>query len=200
MFIFQSGFTVRSFDADWENFEWNQDDHMEDLWSKGEAGVDFDSTPRIIEPDHFQCMFLIMGCIFSVQLIVLLWDILSSPRLGFFSLMFAGMFACLMITSVNLFFFSTSLWTPITYDTLERRYFDSMINRFKIATPARPITRGEYEYDMKMLVDNKSVAFAILGYGAVTSFIFIFVATMRNLGGSYNELSNKIRREKKGNG
>ena len=175
---------------------------MEELWLKGEAGVDFDCTPRIIEPDHFQCMFMIMGCIFSVQLIVILWDILTAPPTNhlldsenphsrvdqsdrdnqFYSFMSAGLSSCLLITLVNLYLFSTALWTPITYDTSERKYLDSTIIRWMIATPARSITRGEYEYDMKMLIDNKSVAFAILGYGAVTSFIFIFVAMMKSIG------------------
>ena len=181
LFIFQSGFTIRSFDADWENFEWNQDDHMEDLWSKGEAGVDFDSTPRIIEPEHFQCMFLIMGCIFSFQLIALLWDILSNKKFGFLKLMFSGLFACLLITCVNLYLFSTALWTPITYDTSET-YFDSFFDGTKIATPARTISTEDYEYDMKMLVDNKTVVNAILGYGAVTSIIFIFLGMTRSIG------------------
>ena len=34
---------MRAFDKDWENFEWDQDDHFEDLWSKGEAGIDLGS-------------------------------------------------------------------------------------------------------------------------------------------------------------
>ena len=42
--MLQAGFNIRSFDADWANFEWDQDDHMEELWEKGEAGVDFDSS------------------------------------------------------------------------------------------------------------------------------------------------------------
>lgn len=154
---------------------------MEELWSKGEAGVDFDNLSRILEPDHFQCMFLIMGCIFSVQLIVLLWDILSNPSFGFVKLMLAGMFACLLFTFVNLFFFSTSLLTPITYDTPERRYQ----YQYKIATPARTISTGDFEYNIEMLVNNKLVAFAILGFGAVTSFIFIFLAMIRSLGISH---------------
>ena len=41
---------------------------------------------------------------------------------------------------------------------------------------------GYYEFDMEMLVKHKTVADGILGYGVVTSFIFIFVAMMRSLG------------------
>ena len=166
--ILKAGFTVRSFEADWANFEWDQDDHMEELWEKGEAGIDFDSTPRIIDPDHFQCMFLIMGCIFSVQQIVLLWDILTNKKLGFFKLMFSGLFSCLLITSVNLYLFSTVLWTPI------------FVNNGKW-----DIFRGEYEMNEKKLMNNKTVAFAIIGYGAVTSVIFIFVAMIRSLGNTF---------------
>ena len=152
---------------------------MEELWSKGEAGMDFDSTPRIIDPDHFQCMFLIMGCIFSVQLIVILWDILTAPLTNH---LLPGLSACLLITIVNLYLFSTALWTPITYDTLERRYFESLLKVEKIATPSKSIFNGEYEINEKLMVNNKTVAFAILGYGAVTSFIFIFIVMMKSIG------------------
>ena len=167
-------------ESKWENFEWDADDHMEEMWSKGEAGFDLDSfsqSPLILEPDHFQSLFLIMGCLFSLGLIVLLWDILTNPNFGFYSLMLAGMSACLLITSANIFFFSTAFWTPITYDTEERK--DKWGH---IATPARTITTGYYEFDWEILVNNKTVAFAILGYGAVTSFIFIFLVMMRSLG------------------
>ena len=158
---------------------------MEELWSKGEAGFDLDSfsqSPLILEPDHFQGLFLIMGCLFSLGLIVLLWDILTNPNFGFYSIMLLGLSACLLITSANIFFFSTAFWTPITYDTPERRYFDSLFSITKIATPARTITTGFYEFDWETLAKNKTVAFGILGYGAVTSFIFIFLAMMRSLG------------------
>ena len=179
---------MRSFDTDWANFEWDQDDHMEELWEKGEAGEDFDSSPRIIEPDHFQCLFLIIGVIHSVGLVVLLWDILTAPPTiqpldsvdpqsrkdqydpnnQFYSLMLAGLSACLLFTLFNLFLSSTALWKPVTIDNGKGDIFT-----------------GEYEYDMEMLVNNKTVAFAILGYGAVTSFIFIFIAMMRSLGKNY---------------
>ena len=150
---------------------------MEELWSKGEAGVDFDSSPRIIEPDHFQCMFLIMGCIFSVQLIVLLWDILTNERLGFFRLIFVGLFACLIITFNNLYLFSTALWTPATRETEERK------DKWgEIVSPTKTIFIGEYEITEEKLVNNKTVAIAILWYGAVTSITFIFFSTMRSLG------------------
>ena len=128
--LFQAGLTVRSFEADWENFEWDADDHMEELWNKGEAGLNLDSfsqSPLILEPDHFQCLFLIMGCLYSLGLIVLLWDILANPNFGFYSLMLSGLSACLLVTFGNLFFFSTVLWTPITFDTKKRIYFDSVI-------------------------------------------------------------------------
>ena len=193
---------MRSFDTDWANFEWDQDDHMEELWEKGEAGADFDSSPRIIEPDHFQCLFLILGVIHSVGLVVLLWDILTAPPTNhlldsvdpqsrvdqydpdnqFYSLMLAGLSASLLITFVNLYLFSTALWTPITYDTPERIYIDSYWGIEKIATSSKSIFNGDYEMNEKLIVNNKTVAFAILGYGAVTSFIFIFVAMMRSLG------------------
>ena len=160
---------------------------MEELWEKGEAGGDFDNLSRIIEPDHFQCMFLIMGCLLSVQLLVLLLDILSNPTYGFLKLMLAGLFSCLLFTLVNIFFFSTSLWTPRTRETEERKD-----NWGEIASPAKTITTGEYDINMEILVNNKTVAFAILGYGAVTSFIFIFVAMIKNLGKNHFLLIDNV--------
>ena len=165
---------------------------MEDLWSKGEVDGDFKSSSRILEPDHFQCMFLIMGVVFSLWLIALLLDIITNPSFGLIELMLAGLFACLLVTAVNFFLFSTSLWSAITHDTLERRYFDSILGREMIATPARTISTEEYEYSMEILVKNKTVAFAILGYGAVTSFIFIFIAMIRKLGKTQNLLKTDI--------
>ena len=132
----------------------------------------FVHSPSIMRPEHFQCLFLIMGFIMSLGLIVLLWDILTNPSFGFFKLMLAGLFACLLITFANLFFFSTALWRPITREAI----INMGINNGK------DILTGDYEIDMEILVNNKTVAFAILGYGAVTSCIFIFVAMMRSLG------------------
>ena len=134
----------------------------------------FVHSPSIMQPEHFQCLFLIMGFIMSLGLIVLLWDILTNPSFGFFKIMLAGLFACLLITFANLFFFSTALWRPIT-----REAEAEGIGRGK------DILTGDYEIDMKILVNNKTVALAILGYGAVTSFIFIFLAMMRSLGNSF---------------
>ena len=83
--------------------------------------------------------------------------------------MIAGLSSCLLITFANLYFFSTALLTPITREsTVGTRTFD--------------ILTGEYEINMEMLVNNKVVAFAILGYGAVTSLIFIFIVMIRSLG------------------
>ena len=142
------------------------------MYWRGEVEPDsFVHSPSIIQPEHFQCLFLIMGFIMSLGLIVLLWDILTNPSFGFFKLMLAGLFACLLITFANLFFFSTALLRPITREA-EVEGFGR----------GQDISTGDYEIDMKILLNNKTVAVAILGYGAVTSFIFIFLAMMRSLG------------------
>ena len=86
--------------------------------------------------------------------------------------MIAGLSACLLITFANFYFFSTALLTPI------KRESTSGTRTFEILT-------GEYEINMEMLVNNKMVAFVILGYGAVSSLIFIFVAMIRSLGKPY---------------
>ena len=178
--------TLRSFN--WENSGWDADDHMEELWRKGEAGLDLDSFSQsqlILEPDHFQSLFLIMGSMISLGLIALLWDILVNPNFGFYSLMVFGLSACLLITGGNLFFFSTALWKPITRETEERLFSRGTPKAGLVATPARTITTGYYEYDWEMLANNKIVVLAILGYGAVTSLIFIFLVMMRSLGNSF---------------
>ena len=187
-FLLQAGFTLRSFGEDWQNFEWDADDHFEDLWRKGEAGVDLDSfshSPLVLEPDHFQCLFLIMGFKMSLGLIVLLWDILADPKKKFYtllirdSIMISGLSACLLITFANLFFFSTALWTPLyreTEDRLDKKGYE--------ATASRSISTGDYEYDMEKLANNKTVGFAIIGYGAVLSIVLIFIAMVRAIGTS----------------
>ena len=133
------------------------------MWEKGEAGLEWDATPRVLEPDHFVCLFMITGFLLSIWLIVLLVDILTNEQFGFFKIMLAGLFGCVLVTSANLFFFSTSLLTADD-DNGDRLF------------------TGDYKYDMQILVRNQTVAVGILGYGAVTSFIFIFVAMMRSLG------------------
>ena len=96
-----------------------------------------------------------------------------------------GLSACLLITGGNLFFFSTALWKPITRETEERLFSRGTPKAGQVATPARTITTGYYEYDWEMLANNKIVVLAILGYGAVTSLIFIFLVMMRSLGNSF---------------
>ena len=43
--ILQAGFTVRP--GDWDNFEWDEDGHMEDLLLK-------DEMEFLVQPEHFQ--------------------------------------------------------------------------------------------------------------------------------------------------
>ena len=164
---------MRTFEADWGSSEFSDDDFNEELYWRGEVEPDsFIHSPSVIRPEHFQCLFMIMGFIMSLGLIVLLWDILANPYYKFYSLMIAGLSSCLLITFANGFFFSTALLTPITRES-------------QVGSRTFAILTGEYEINMEILVNNKMVAFAILGYGALTSFIFIFVAMMRSLGNSF---------------
>ena len=137
----------------------------------------FVHSPSVIRPEHFQCLFLIMGFIISLGLPVLLWDILSNPSFKFYSLMLAGLSACLLITFANIYFFSAALLRPISTE------IDTNFGNEDILT-------GEYEIDMKILVNNKTVAFAIIGYGAVTSVIFIFIAMIRSLGNTFLHITS----------
>ena len=152
---------------------------MEDLLLK-------DELEFLIQPEHFQSTFLNMGVLFSIGLLVLLWDMLSNPYFGFYRLMFLGLSACLLITIGNLFFFSTVLWTPLTRETEEKTY--ELLGENLTAIPSREIRTGEYEIDWEMFLKNKTVAIAMIWYGAVTSVIFIFVTMMRSLGNSFEKL------------
>ena len=167
--ILQAGYTVRTHEDKWRKmYKFNEDDQNEEMYWRGEADPDsFIHSPSIIQPEHFMCLFLIMGFIMSIGLIVLLWDILTNPTLTFYGLMLAGLFACLLITFNNFFYFFAACLRPTTRESDDGRY---------------DITTGDYEIDKKILINNKTVAIAILGYGAVTSFIFIFAAMIRSLG------------------
>ena len=66
--------------------------------------------------------------------------------------MAAGLFACFYTTCCNLFFFSTVLAT-----------FD-------------------YGIDRSVLVSNKEVPMVILGFGTVTSVVFLFIAMIKTIG------------------
>ena len=93
--------------------------------------------------------------------------------------MISGLSACLLITVVNFFFFSTALWKPITRETKDRAD-----NKGYEASSKKIISTGEYDFDMEKLGNNKTVGFAIIGYGALLSIIFIFVAMVRAIGNS----------------
>ena len=92
--------------------------------------------------------------------------------------MIAGLVSCLLVTITNLIFFSTVLWTPITYES----YNPNKIKQTSQFNPYADILTGEYHLNMEVLMKTKQVAFAILCYGAVTSVIFIFIAMIRCLG------------------
>ena len=126
-----------------------------------------------------------MGFKMSLGLIVLLWDILANPKKKLYSLkikdsiMISGLSACLLITFANLFFFSTAMWKPITRETNDRAD-----NKGYVASTKKIISTGDYDFDMEKLGNNKTVGFAIIGYGALLSIIFIFVAMVRAIGNS----------------
>ena len=67
------------------------------------------------------------------------------------------------------------LVTPITYESYNS-------NTVKGRYPYATITTGEFELHFEKYKYNEIVALAIVGYGAVTSFIFIFIAMIRSLG------------------
>ena len=66
--------------------------------------------------------------------------------------MAAGLFACFHTTCCNLFFFSTVL---VNFD---------------------------YEIDRSLLVSNKDVPMVILGFGTVTSVVFLSIAMIKTIG------------------
>ena len=88
-----------------------------------------------------------------VSLIVIaLWELLVNESFKFLRLLGAGLFACFHVTCSNLFFFSTVL------------------------------VDFNYEINWKLLESNKQVPMVILGFGTVTSFVFIFIAMIKIIG------------------
>ena len=85
-------------------------------------------------------------------LVIALWELLNNEKFKFVWLMAAGLFACFYTTCCNLFFFSTVLAT-----------FD-------------------YGIDRSVLVSNKEVPMVILGFGTVTSVVFLFIAMIKTIG------------------
>ena len=147
---------------------------MEDLYWKDEMDPEF-GVCNLVRPEHFQGIFAFMGILYSVGLIAILWDLLINPSYKFCSLMIAGLVSCLLITITNLILFSLVLVTPITYESYNP-------NKIRGRYPYTEITTGRYELKFDKYKNNEIVALAIVGYGAVTSFIFIFVAMIRSLG------------------
>ena len=66
----------------------------------------------------------------------------------------------------HLVLFSTALLTPVTFKNEEGLKF----------------TTGKFEFNMGKLKYNKDYAYIIIGYGAVTSVVFIFIAMIKSLG------------------
>ena len=147
---------------------------MEDLHWKDEMDPDF-GVCNLVRPEHFQGIFAFMGILYSVGLIAILWDLLVNPSYKFCSLMIAGLVSCLLVTITNLILFSSVLVTPITYESYNP---NTVIGRYQYAE----ITTGEFELNFDKYKYNEIVALTIVGYGAVTSFIFIFIAMIRSLG------------------
>ena len=158
---------------------------MEDLWWKDEMDPEF-GVCNLVRPEHFQGIFAFMGILYSVGLIAILWDLLINPSYKFCSLMIAGLVSCLLVTITNLILFSSVLVTPITYESYNP-------NKIRGRYPSVDITTEKYKLTFDKYKNNEIVALAIVGYGAVTSFIFIFVAMIRSLGNqgfSYILMSN----------
>ena len=150
---------------------------MEDLYWKDEMDPEF-GVCNLVKPEHFQGIFAFMGILYSVGLIAILWDLLINPSYKFCSLMIAGLVSCLLVTITNLILFSSVLVTPITYES----YNPNKIKQTHLSNPYAEIFNGEFELTFDKYKNNEIVALAIVGYGAVTSFIFIFIAMIRSLG------------------
>ena len=84
--------------------------------------------------------------------VIALWELLNNESFKFVWLMATGLFACFYVTCCNLFFFSTVL---VNFD---------------------------YEINRSLLESNKEVPMAILGFGLVTSVLFLFIAMIKTLG------------------
>ena len=123
-----------------------------------------------------QLPFLLLIAYCSVALLVYLGELLVSPSHFYireYKLVFCGLLGCLSVTFVNLCLFMALLFRSegeqdwvIAWDV------------FGIKT--------EREINWELGVENKAYAYAMLGYGAVTSYIFIVGCLIKYIGGKGN--------------
>ena len=104
---------------------------------------------------HFQLQFLILGAFCSFALIVYLGELLASPDHFYikkYKLCFCGLSGCLYVTCINLGVLTATL------------------------------IRSDLEINWAMAEIRKETAYVILGYGAVTSYLFIIGCLIKYLG------------------
>ena len=98
---------------------------------------------------------LLVGLFCSIALPLTLGELLMSPDnhvVKKFSLIFSGLLACLYVTGLNFFIFTILTMT------------------------------NDFDIDWELAGSRKSKAYGILGYGAVTSFLFIIGCLVKYFG------------------
>ena len=98
---------------------------------------------------------LIMGLFISIALPLTLGELLMSPDnhvVKKYSLIFSGLLACLYVTGLNFFIFTILTMT------------------------------NDFDIDWELAGSRKSKAYGILGYGAVTSYLFIIGCLVKYFG------------------
>ena len=126
---------------------------------------DSDWQPLGIEDFHLP--FLILGAFCSIGLLVNLWELLISPDNFYikkYKLVLCGLTGCLYVTCVNLSVFTISVVQNVGEMDLETEW-----------------SLG-YAIDWEKAESRKEIAFAILGFGAVTSYLFIVACLVKCLG------------------
>ena len=117
--------------------------------------------------EDFHLQFLILGAFCSIGLLVNLWELLISPDNFYikkYKLVLCGLTGCLYVTCVNLSVFTILVVKKVGELDLETE-----------------LAIG-YTIDWEMAESRKEIAFAILGFGAVTSYLFIVGCLVKYLG------------------
>ena len=109
----------------------------------------------------FHLPFLILGAFCSIGLLVNLWELLISPDNFYikkYKLVLCGLTGCLYVTCVNL-----SVFTILAVKNDE----DGVMG---------------YTIDWELVDQRKEIVYAILGFGAVTSYLFIVGCLVKCVG------------------
>ena len=119
---------------------------------------------------------LILGAYCSIALPLTLWELLLSPEkhpIKKYSLVFSGLFACLLVIGVNFNIFLALALREIDENSNTNENVDFLSSFLLIF---------DLEIDWELAESRKFMAFGILGYGSIMSVIFLVGCLVKYFG------------------